>query len=433
MSQSHVAAMLFGTFFLLLFLRVPVAFSLGLASLLPLLLDDRLSPMMLFNQTFKTYDSFLLIAVPFFLLTANLMNAGGVTDRLMRLSRALVGHFPGGLAQINVVLSFFFAGVSGSSTADAASQGRIFVPAQVKQGYDLSFSVAITSVASILAQIFPPSINMIIWGGTMNVSIGALFIGGVLPAVFLTVALMGTVWAYARLRNYPTYDRAEIGELARALMLALPALMTPIIIVSGKVSGWFTATEAAAIAVFYTLCLATLTRSIGWKSFWSVLRDTGLFTGATVFTVGTASVFGWLLAYYQIPRDLLQGVETWNLGPIGTGFFIAFVFLTVGAFLDAIPAIIIVGTILEPLAQAAGLHPVHFGLIGLVSLAFGFVTPPYGICLLIVCGIAEARMIDVLKDVLIMLVPMLVVLAILIVLPDLFLSIPRLVVPDFVD
>jgi len=182
LSPALASLILFGVFFGLMFLRVPIAFALGLACLPILLIEPRLDPMVLFNETFKSYNNFILLAVPFFLLTANLMNAGGITDRLIRLSRALVGHFPGGLAQVNVVLSIFFAGISGSSTADAASQGKIFIHAQVKEGYDLSFSVAITAVSAVLAVIIPPSILMVVWGGVLTTSIGALFLAGIIPA-----------------------------------------------------------------------------------------------------------------------------------------------------------------------------------------------------------------------------------------------------------
>src|SRR5439155_1630728 len=233
---GQAAIMLFGVFFALLIVRVPVAFALGLACLPVLVIEDRLSPMSLFNETFKAYNSFILLAVPFFLLTANLMNVGGITDRLVRLSRTMVGHFPGALAQINVLLSVFFAGISGSSTADAASQSKIFIDAQVKEGYGLSFSIFI-------------------------------------------------------------YREMDMRHLYHAL------------------------------------------------------ADTGRLASLALICVGTASAFGWLLAYYQIPRALLANVTSWHMGITGVGFFIAFVFLVVGCFLDAIPAIIIVGTILQPLAQ----------------------------------------------------------------------------------
>ena len=204
---------LFGTFFLLMILRVPVAFALGLACLPVLFIEPRLSPMVVFNTTFKAYNSFILLAVPFFLLTANLMNVGGITDRLVTLSRTMVGNFPGALAQINVLLSVFFAGISGSSTADAASQGKIFIEAQVKEGYDLSFSIAITAVSAVLAVIIPPSILMVVWGGVLQVSIGALYLAGVVPGLLIGLAQMATVHVYAKVRHYPTYPRATLARI----------------------------------------------------------------------------------------------------------------------------------------------------------------------------------------------------------------------------
>src|SRR5688572_3458580 len=240
LAPGTASLIMFGVFFGLLFLRVPVAFSLGLACLPIFLLEDRLSPMGLVQETFNSYNSFILLAVPFFLLTANLMNVGGITDRLMRLSRSLVGHFPGGLAQINVVLSIFFAGISGSSTADAASQAKLFIEAQTKEGYDLSFSVAITAVSAVLAVIIPPSILMIVWGGVLTVSIGALFLAGIIPGLLLGLVQMATVHVYAKRRGYPTYTRATLIEVFKSIGVALPALFTPFIIIGGKVFGWFT-------------------------------------------------------------------------------------------------------------------------------------------------------------------------------------------------
>jgi TRAP-type mannitol/chloroaromatic compound transport system permease large subunit len=215
MSPGEVALILLGGFFLLLALRVPVAFALGIASLPPLFIDPRVSLSVLFDTMYASFNSFLLLAVPFFLLAANLMNAGGITARMLRLARALVGHLPGSLGQINVVLSVLFAGVSGSSTADAASQSKIFIPAMTKEGYDLSFAVANTAVSSVLAVVIPPSILMIIWGGTMSTSIGALFVGGLLPGLGLTIAMMITVHVYAKVRHYPTYERALLARARR--------------------------------------------------------------------------------------------------------------------------------------------------------------------------------------------------------------------------
>jgi tripartite ATP-independent transporter DctM subunit len=432
LSPALAAMVLFGVFFFLMALRVPIAFALGLACLPVMLYEPRLSPMILFNETFKSYNSFILLAVPFFLLTANLMNVGGITDRLVRLSRDLVGHLPGGLAQVNVVLSIFFAGISGSSTADAASQGKIFIEAQVKEGYDLSFSVAITAVSAVLAVIIPPSILMIVWGGTLSVSIGALFLAGIIPGLLLGFVQMLTVHVYAKLRDYPKYPRSTLREVLAAMLVSIPALMTPVIIIGGKIFGWFTATESAAIAVIYAAVLSIfIYRELNGPRLVGALADTGKLAAVALFCVGTASAFGWLLAYYQIPKALLAGVGAWGMGITATGFFIAFCFLVVGCFLDAIPAIIIVGTILEPLAKAVHMDPVHFAMIGIVSLAFGLVTPPYGLCLMISCAIAKVRLMYVLKDVMIMLMPMLGVLAATIVFPEIILFLPRLISPEF--
>jgi len=346
------------------------------------------------------------------------------------LSRDLVGHFPGGLAQVNVVLSIFFAGISGSSTADAASQSKLFIEAQRKEGYDDSFSVAITAVSAVLAVIIPPSILMVVWGGLLTVSIGGLFLAGIVPGLLIGLAQMATVHVYAVRRGYPTYPRATLVETLKAIAVSVPALMTPIIIIGGKIFGWFTATESACIAVLYAATLTMLVyREMDLKGLHHALLETGRLTGVALFCVGTASAFGWLLAYYQIPKALLEGVATWGMGPVTTGFFIAGVFLVVGCFLDAIPAIVIVGTVLEPLAKSVGLDPIHFAIIGIVSLAFGLVTPPYGLCLMISCAVAKIRMVDAIKDVMIMLIPMFIVLALVIMFPQISLFLPRLFPP----
>src|SRR3954453_16170373 len=242
LSTTQASWILFGVFFSLMALRVPVAFALGLACLPILIIEPRLDSMTLMQETFNAYNSFILLAVPFFLLAANLMNGGGITDRLVRFSRALVGHFPGGLAQVNVVLSIFFAGISGSSTADAASQSKIFIDAQTKEGYDLSFSVAITAVSAVLAVIIPPSILMIVWGGVLTVSIGALFLAGIIPGLLIGFVQMATVHIYAVRRGYPTYPKDTWREMCCSAAHSLPALTTPFIIVGGVLLGWFTPT-----------------------------------------------------------------------------------------------------------------------------------------------------------------------------------------------
>ncbi len=432
MGPGEVAAILFGTFAVLILLRIPVAFALGIACVPVFFISSRLTPSLLFDQMFRSYNSFILLAVPFFLLAANLMNSAGITQRLVDLARALVGHLPGGLGHINVVVSMLFAGISGSSTADAAGIGSLLIPQMKKQGYDTSFSVAITACSSVMGVIIPPSILMVVWGGLMSVSIGGLFLAGVVPGVLIAGSMMVLVYIYAIRRGYPIYQRSSLREVAVAFQGAFLALMTPLIIVGGIVGGFFTPTEASVIAVLYSLAIGVFVyRSISFAALPKVLYDSARFAAITLFCIGTASAFGWILAFFQIPRALVDVMAAWGTGPFTTGLICAIAFLVVGLFIDAIPAIIILGTVLFPVATAAGIHPIHFGIIGIVSLAFGLVTPPYGLCLLIASSIGGIPMRKALFDVCMILIPMLGVLLFIIAFPSVIMALPRWIMPKF--
>jgi tripartite ATP-independent transporter DctM subunit len=434
MGPAEVAAILFGTFGILIILRVPVAFALGLAVVPVFFIEERLTPILLMREMFKSYNSFVLLAVPFFLLAANLMNSSGITDRLIRLARAMVGHLPGGLGHVNVVVSMLFAGISGSSTADAAGIGSLLIPQMRKEGYDASFSVAITACSSVMGVIIPPSILMIVWGGLMSVSIGGLFLAGVVPGILIAGSQMITIYFYAKRRGYPVHARSTFLELLRAIASATLALLTPIIIVGGIVGGFFTPTEASVVAVIYSLILGVFVyRSIAPSQLPAVLYDSARFAAITLFCIGTASAFGWCLAYFKIPAALVEQIDQMGLGVIGIGIMTALAFLLIGMFIDAIPAIIILGTVLYPVTEHVGMHPIHFAIIGVMSLAFGLVTPPYGLCLLIAASIGKIRMIDALRDVAVILLPMLGVLLIIILVPDLILALPRWFMPAFID
>ncbi|MFT5527033.1 MAG: tripartite ATP-independent transporter DctM subunit [Pirellulaceae bacterium] len=433
MSPGEAAFVMFGTFGVLVGLRIPVSFALGLACIPISLLDERLTPYLVIHEMWKSYNSFVLLAVPFFLLSANLMNSAGITQRLVDLARTTVGHLPGGLGHVNVLVSMLFAGISGSSTADAAGIGSLMIPAMKKQGYDASFAVALTACSSVMGVIIPPSIMMVVWGGLMSVSIGGLFLAGVVPGVLIAILMMGTVWVYAKRRGYPVYKRSSLKEFLVALSRAGLALVTPAIIIGGIVGGLFTPTEASVVAVIYSALLGGLIyRSIGLREFPKVFYESARLAAISLFCIGTASAFGWLLAFYHVPQALVNFMAAGSTGLVTTGFLVAFLFLFVGMFIDAIPAIIVLGTVLLPLAEQAGMHPIHFAIIGVISLAFGLVTPPYGLCLLISCAIAEIRMIDVLKDVCIILLPMLALLIAVILFPELVLFLPRWVAPQFI-
>jgi tripartite ATP-independent transporter DctM subunit len=409
-----------------------VAFALGLSCVPVFMLDPRLTPFLLMNEMFKSYNAFVLLAVPFFLMAANIMNMAGITDRLVRLAQALVGHLPGGLGHINVVVSMLFAGISGSSNADAAGIGALLIPQMKKQGFSTSFTVAVTACSAVMGVIIPPSILMVVWGGLMTVSIGGLFLAGVIPGILIAASQMMTVYIYAKIYRYPIYTRSSLKSAALAIVQAILPMLTPLIIVGGIVAGMFTPTEASAIAVFYSLILGLgIYRSIKIKDVPKVLYESARFAAIPLFCVGTASAFGWLLAYYKVPLALVEFLKQFGVGPISTGLIIAGAFLFIGMFIDAIPAIIILGTVLWPLADFAGLHPIHFAIIGVISLAFGLVTPPYGLCLLISCAIGDIKLVKALKDVAIILLPMLVILLIVILFPDLIMFLPRVFMSKF--
>ncbi|MFG5384879.1 TRAP transporter large permease [Yoonia sp. R2-816] len=430
LTTATAATMLIVGFLILIFMRIPVAFALGLATIPVVVLELRLTPFIVLDRMFQSYNSFILLAVPFFLLAANLMNSGKVTDRLIELARVLTGWMPGGLGHVNVAVSMLFAGISGSSTADAAGIGKILIPAMQKEGYDTRFAVAITACSSVMGVIIPPSILMIVWGGVMQVSVGALFLGGAIPGLMIGLALMATVYGFAKARNYPVTASPNWSEFWAAWKGAALALLTPVFVIGGIVGGLVTPTESAIIAAGYALVLGMFVyRTVTPKDLGHILYDTARFAAISLFAIGTASAFGWLLSFYNAPRLIVSVLTAWELGPFGTALLIAALFLIFGLFIDAIPTIIILGTVLMPVAQAGGVDPIAFAIIGIVSLAFGLVTPPYGLCLLISAAIGGLNVVQVLREVVLILAPMLVILILLAAFPEIILWLPKALMP----
>lgn len=430
LDTATAATMLIAGFLVLVFIRIPVAFALGLATIPVVLLELRLTPFIVLDRMFQSYNSFILLAVPFFLLAANLMNSGKVTDRLIELARVLTGWLPGGLGHVNVAVSMLFAGISGSSTADAAGIGKILIPAMQKEGYDTRFAVAITACSSVMGVIIPPSILMIVWGGVMQVSVGALFLGGAIPGLMIGLALMATVYGFAKARNYPVTATPNWGEFWNAWKGAALALLTPVFVIGGIVGGLVTPTESAIIAAGYALILGMFVyRTVTPRDLGHILYDTARFAAISLFAIGTASAFGWLLSFYNAPRLIVGLLTAWEFGPFGTALVIAALFLLFGLFIDAIPTIIILGTVLMPVAQAGGVDPIAFAVIGIVALAFGLVTPPYGLCLLISAAIGGLNVVQVLREVVFILAPMLVILVLLAAFPEIILWLPKTLMP----
>lgn len=423
--------MLVGGFLLLVILRIPVAFALGIATIPVVMLESRLTPFIILDRMFQSYNSFILLAVPFFLLAANLMNSGKITQKLIDLAKVLTGWMPGGLGHVNVAVSMLFAGISGSSTADAAGCGKILIPSMIKEGYDPRFAVAITACSSVMGVIIPPSILMIVWGGVMQVSVGALFLAGAIPGIMIGVALMAAVYGYAKVYNYPIALKPTWRTAFKAFRGAALAMLTPVFVIYGIVAGIVTPTESAIIAAGYSFFLGVVVyRTVSLKEVGTILYDTGRFASISLFAIGTASVFGWLLAYYNVPRLIISVMTEMDLGTVGTCLVIAFLFLFFGLFIDAIPAIIILGTVLLPVAIQADISPLLFAIIGIISLAFGLVTPPYGLCLLISAAIGGLNVVQVMREVCIILLPMLLILLLIIVFPEIALWLPKALMPD---
>ncbi|MFQ3619433.1 MAG: TRAP transporter large permease [Spirochaetales bacterium] len=431
MDAGTVFLIMFSTLVVLILLRVPVSFALAFAVIPILFFTPAVTPIMLLQRMMIQYGSFILLAIPFFILAANIMNNAGITNQLMRLAQSIVGFLPGGLGHINVLVSMIFAGISGSSNADAAGIGSVIIPAMIKEGYDKNFTVAVTACSAVMGVIIPPSIIMVVWGGVMNVSVAGLFMAGVIPGILIGLLQMVVVYVYAIRRNYPREAGFSIKEVFLAFKESFLAILSPVIIVGGIVFGIVTPTEASLIAVLYSMLVGMLIfRTVSLKMFIQLVSDTARLASIVLFAVGTASIYAWVLSYYKIPPFIVQVVGSLTSSPVVMLLLIVGVFLIVGMFIDAVPAIIIFAPLLRPLADSVGIHPLHFAVVGCVSLAYGLITPPYGLCLLITSEIAGINCMTPLKEVAVFLATMLFVLLLMIFIPDVTLLIPKLFMPE---
>jgi tripartite ATP-independent transporter DctM subunit len=376
-------AILFGSFALMLVAGVPIAYALGLASLLTMWQAG--IPLALFvQQMYQGINSFVLLAVPFFLLAGILMNIGEITDRLIKMAMALFGWVRGSLAVVNVVVSMLFAGLSGSSVADAAGEGSIIIPAMIKAGYPREFSVAVTIASSTIGVIIPPSIFMVVYGAVGNVSIGALFLGGAIPGILIGLTQIVYCYVMAVRHGYPKGERLPLREIGRAVLIGLPPFGVTLIILGGITGGVFTATEAACVAVVYTLLLTGLVyRSLDLSRLFTAIKVAAHFAGPTLFCVMNGMMFGWVMAYLEVPQRIQAFARYLELGPTMTLLFIMVLFVILGTFESGVASIIIFVPVVQALSQGVGLNPVHVGVIVCVTLALGLITPPYGLCLFI--------------------------------------------------
>lgn len=376
-------------FVFLLIIGVPIAFVIGIVSLLGIMTIPDLPEVIVPMKMVNGLDSFVLLAVPLFILAANIMNSGKISEKMIDLALAIVGPLKGGLAQSNILVSMMFAGVSGAAQADTAGTGKVLIPSMLKNGYSKETSVGVTAASSTIGVIIPPSIPMIIFAGIANASVGALFLGGIIPGILIGLGMMIFVYILAVRKNYPTSKRMAGSEVIKKFLDALPALLTIVIIIGGITSGIFTATESAAIASIYTFLISMFYyKSLKLKDLPKIIFDTLALSSLSLFALATASALGELLSYYQL-GTLAQDFFTDNIGSkwLFILLIIAF-FLIIGTFMDAIPAMILFVPVILPAAQAFNIDPVHLGIIVVITLAIGLATPPYGLCLLIASKIA---------------------------------------------
>lgn len=425
-----MAVLLVLIFIVCIAIGVPICYGLGLVSFLGICSLPAIPNTVVFTKMFNGLNSFTLLAVPLFILAANLMNEGEITEKLIDCCNALVGHFRGGLAYSNILVSMIFAGISGSSQADTAGVGKIFIPAMEKQGYDKGTSVGVTAASSTLGSIIPPSITMVVYAGIANVSTGALFMTGILPGILLGLAMMAVVRFYSKRKSFPKSERVPIRAALKLLFRSMPALLTPIILIGGIVSGLFTPTESAAFACMYALLVGIFFyRTIRLQKLPGILVETMKMSSLSLFALATANALGELLSYYQ----LNVMVQNFFLGLAGGRLIFLLVvvlfFLFIGTFMDAVPAMILFVPIILPSATALGISPIILGLIIVVTLALGLVTPPYGLCLLLASSISGIRIEDAFRGTLPYFLSSLAVLLLLILFPEIWLSIPSALFP----
>ncbi|MBN2859940.1 MAG: TRAP transporter large permease, partial [Sphaerochaetaceae bacterium] len=367
------------SFLFLIVLGAPIAFALGLSSVAFVITNESLSLLFIVQKMFSGTDSFPLLAIPFFIMAGNLMNMGGVTRRLLDFANMLVGHWRGGLASVSIVGSMIFAGVSGSSVADASGLGSILIPTMNKAGYDKEYSVAINATSSTIGILIPPSIPMVLLASIANASVRDMFFSTAVAGILIGLGMLVLNALISRRKAYPRNDRVKLSEVPRILLYSLPALVMPAIIILGIVFGIVTATEAAVMAVVYSLIVGKFVyHELTVRTVIHALKETVIQTSVVLFIIATASILSGILSYLLLPQALATWAVTYLQSKTLILAFISILALFTGLFIDVTPALILLGAIFAPVAAAAQISPLHFGTVLVTSLAIGLFTPPVG-------------------------------------------------------
>ncbi len=419
---------LFLAFFGLLLLGVPVAVALGGASLIYVWLDQSVPPLVVLHRMASGVDSFPLLAVPFFVMAGSLMNSAGITERIYSFATALVGWLKGGLGHVNVVGSVIFAGMSGTAVADAGGLGNIEIRAMKEHGYPLPFAVGLTGASATIGPIIPPSLPMVIYGVAANASIGQLFAAGIIPGLVMALMLMGSVAWVAHRRGFDRDAQFRWARLVHTGKRAFLPLMTPVLLVGGMTSGAFTPTEAAIAATFYALFLGTVVyRSLSWRGFLRVTMETIETTAVVLMIVAGASIFGWLVTTTRVTESVAEAVLSVSSNPLIVLLLVNLLLLVIGCFLETIAAITILVPVLLPLMAHIGVDPVHFGVIMVLNLMIGLLTPPVGMVLYILARVSGLSFEQTVRACAPFLVPLFLCLTLVTYWPEMVLFLPTLI------
>ncbi|WP_420582285.1 TRAP transporter large permease [Reichenbachiella sp.] len=428
MENIEVIVLVLG-FLILLAVGVPVAYSVGLASLLTILINiDTLPAFTTIAQRMATgLDSFSLLAIPFFILAGQIMNQGGIAQRLIAFAKALVGSFPGGLAYVNIIGAMLFGAISGSAMAAVSAIGGTLGPRMEKEGYEKSYSAAVNIASSTTGLVIPPSNILIVYSlASGGVSIAALFLAGYIPGLLMGLALMLVAYIYAKIKNYPRGEKSSFGQLLTTFIQAFPSLMMLVVVIGGIVVGIFTATEASGIAVLYTFVLSLVYRELTIEKIRQIAIGSVGTTAVVALLIACSMSMSWVMAYADIPQAVTAGLLSISDNPWVILLLINLLLLAVGIFMDMTPAVLIFTPIFLPVVTAIGIDPVHFGIIMVMNLCIGLCTPPVGSVLFVGIGVAGISLDKVIKPLIPLFIAMIIVLLLVTYIPELSLFLPGL-------